>query len=340
MPHVFSSPIARSLALLCLAGSALPALAVPVAISNAAYAASYVRDCRSAAARTAGATTPDKCEVNGDFGATIMEIQQQNVSGGFTAAVSATNPLGIAGGQATRSSIDASGAAGSLILKQGAFSATSYSRVSGHSLGLQSFLFTGTTGEHRTIQNHLDFTSNVAPSSDINLPNPGGLITDATVYAKTRLTVFSLSAASFDFDYDLGLDPQSSGYWSQAASLADFRLEGASEEDGILASGDTTYLDITMEAGRYYFVESYLGLWARFGGELDATHTLLTTLGKIDPTSGDFIATAADFQAAAALDAPVVNNDSVGTVPLPEPASLALSGLALAALTAVRRRRR
>jgi hypothetical protein len=336
MQNTFGKQLVRGITLLSLAGAALPALAVPVAISNAAYAASYVRDCRSAAARTAGATTPDKCEVNGNFGATMLEIQQQNVSGGFTAAVAATNPLGIVGGQATRSSIDASGVAGTLILKQGAFSGASYSRVSGHSLGLQSFLFSGTTGEHRSIQNHLDFTSNVAPVPDLNVPAPGGLITDPTVYAKTRLTVFSLAAASFDYDYDLGLDPQSTGYWSQAASRGDFRMEGVSEQDGILASGDTTYLDIAMEAGRYYFVESYLGLWARFGGVLDATHTLTTTLGKLDP-GGAFVATDADFQAAAALGSPVVDVVSVGTVP--EPVSLALSGMAFAALLTARRRR-
>ncbi len=325
---------------LALAAAATGASAVPTAISNAAFAATYVRDCRSPAAQAAASTTPDRCEAALDASGQpifrpIIEQNSQLTIGGTSAATHASNPIGSHGGQVTRSSIDASGAAGVLVLKQGAF-AGDYARVSGHSVGLQSFQYTGSTPEVRSLHNVLDFSANVTPTHILDAPGDADLgTTNASVYAKTRVTVFSLLSASFDFDNDpaLGFEPQSSGFWSQASGRADFRLEGQVDNDGITASGTSTDIDFTVEAGRYYFVESYLGLWARFGGELDATHTFTSTLGEKD-AAGAFVADASDFTAAAALDAPIVIN--VGNVP--EPATLALTGLALAGAAGLRRR--
>ncbi|WP_343626929.1 PEP-CTERM sorting domain-containing protein [Roseateles puraquae] len=330
---------ASSAALLALALAPL-AQAAPTAISNAAFAATYVRDCRSAAAQTAGSTTPDRCGVVLDSSgqpifSRIIEQQSQLTLGGTMASATATNPIGAHGGKATTSSIDVSGAAGVLALKQGAF-AGDYARTSGHSLGIQSFEYTGPGSVTRTVHNVLDFTANVAPTPILDNPGDTGLgTTAATVYAKTRVTVFSLSTASFDFDPDLGLEPQGSGFWSAASSRADFVLEGQINNDGITATGTATDITFTVTAGRYYFIESYLGLWARFGGELDATHTFTSTLGYQDVTNA-FVADATGFVAAAEAPTPVVLNDNFGTVP--EPASAALVGLALLAAGGVRRR--
>jgi len=325
---------------LALAAVATGASAVPTAISNGAFAATYVRDCRSPAAQAAGSPTPDRCEAALDASGQpifrpIIEQNSQLAVGGTAAATAATNPIGSHGGQVTRSSIDASGAAGVLVLKQGAF-AGDYARVSGHSLGLQSFQYTGSVAETRSVHNVLDFTSNVTPTHIMDQPGDADLgTTNASVYAKTRVTVFSLLTSSFDFDPDTGIafDPQSQGFWSQASGRADFRLEGEVDNDGITASGTATDIDFTVESGRYYFIESYLGLWARFGGELDATHTFTSTLGLKD-AAGAFVADPSDFTAAAALDAPIIIN--AGNVP--EPATLALSSLAFAALVGQRRR--
>ncbi len=325
---------------LALAAAATGASAVPTAISNAAFAATYVRDCRSPAAQAAASTTPDRCEAALDSTGQpifrpIIEQNSQTTIGGTSAATAATNPIGSHGGKTTSSSIDASGAAGVLVLKQGAF-AGDYARVSGHSVGLQSFQYTGTTPEVRSVHNVLDFSSNVTPTHVLDNPGDADLgTTNASVYATTRVTVFSLLASSFDYDPDTGIafEPQSIGFWSQASTRADFRLEGEVLNQGITASGTATDIDFTVEAGRYYFIESYLGLWARFGGELDATHTFTSTLGEKDGT-GTFVADASEFTAAAALAAPIVIN--AGNVP--EPATLALTGLAFAALLGQRRR--
>lgn len=325
-----------------LAVAALPtAQAVPVAVSNGAFAATYVRDCRSAAAQAAGSTTPDRCEAALDSTGfpimrPIIEQQSQLAVGATTASATATNPIGSHGGKATTSFIDVSGAAGVLALKQGAF-AGDYARVSGHSLGIQSFEYTGTSGASRTVHNVLDFTSNVTPTPVLDQPGDVALgTTSAAVFAKTRVTVFSLATASFDFDPALGVEPQSAGFWSAASSRADFQLEGQVSNDGITTTGTATDITFTVTAGRFYFIESYLGLWARFGGDLDATNTFTSSLGYQD-TSGAFVADGANFVAAAASSNPVLVNDGFGTVP--EPATAALAGLALLAAGGARRRR-
>src|SRR4051812_11256605 len=106
--------IAPRLFCLALAAAATGASAIPTAISNAAYAATYVRDCRSPAAQAAGSTTPDRCEAALDGAGNpifrpIIEQNSQMTIGGTTAATAATNPIGMHGGEVTRSSIDASG---------------------------------------------------------------------------------------------------------------------------------------------------------------------------------------------------------------------------------------
>ena len=328
---------------------ATAAQAAPVAISNAAYAATFVRDCRST---TNFSATPDRCEVNGQFGqgptggspSTLKEVRENMALGGTTASTAATLGLGIAatpsGPLATQSAIDASGAAGTLLLRQAAASGTDYSRVSGHSLGLQSFLFSGTDGEVRTIENVFDFVASVTPNADFSTPGATGSIYDPVVWAKTRVTVFSLSTASFLFDDSLGFEVQSDGFHVQAEGLTDYRLEGEINDVGITTSGRTTRLDFTMESGRYYFVETYLGLWARFGGWMDATHTFSNTLGRID-AGGVFVADAAGFSAAAPLEKPVVSVFGSVTKPhavVSAPGTLVSVLLALGLLGVLRRR--
>jgi hypothetical protein len=328
--------------------------AAPVAMKNGAYAGTFVRDCRTDAAKAAGSTVPDRCEAGfagyEPDGVTpiyttgfsrLAELRENFNLGGFVTSATATNALAILGTEATRSYIDASGAAGTLVLKQGAFTSQPYARVSGHSLGLQSFYYDGTGPATRRIENIFDFTSNVTPNVDLNLPGPGGLPTDPAVYAKTRVTVFSMSVADLLYDPfspDF-FDVQSTGFWGQSQPAAsDFRLEGEVNNRGITTSGTPTYLDFTMTAGRFYFVESYLGLWARFGGVLDATHTFTSQLGKATETGG-FEATTEGLVVANASEVPVVLvNDGKG-LRVPEPGALALAALALG-LIGVRRQRR
>ena len=106
---------ASSAALLALALAPL-AQAAPTAISNAAFAATYVRDCRSAAAQTAGSTTPDRCGVVLDSSgqpifSRIIEQQSQLTLGGTMASATATTQNGSHGRKPTTSSCDESGAA-------------------------------------------------------------------------------------------------------------------------------------------------------------------------------------------------------------------------------------
>jgi len=300
-------------------------------ISNAAYAAAYVRDCRSAAAIAAGSTSPDKCvEMSSDpatgFGNTLVQRSENAAFGGYYASGWASNPLGIVGGQASGSSIDASGTAGTLILKQGAFSSTSYARVSGQSVGLQSFYFDGSGPAVRTVAGNLDFSASHLMSQDnFNAASntPANLI-------QGGITVFSLTAAAFDYTPASGVPY----FWPVAADAgAGYREEASLSFNEVLSPTLSLSLSFTPEAGRYYFVESRLGLWAKFGATLDATHTFKTTLGVTDSTTGAFIASTEGFTAAAALSNPA----GIPAVPEPSTWLMSLGGLVVL-LGRVRRR--
>lgn len=328
-----------SLCVLLLGGAA--AQAAPVNISNAAFAGTYVRDCRSPAAIAGGATSPDRCEVTNDFiGAPIIERQEQLTLGGTGASVTATHALSRSGANRTHSTIDASGEAGVLALHQAAFTSTPYARTSGHSLGLQSFLYTG-AGETRTLQSLFDFTSNVTPNTELGAGGASGSLLDPVVYARTAITVFSLSAAMFAYDdadtaNGVFSTMQAEGFAAQAALTgADYRLEGQVITEGITTPGVAAEVTVTLEDGRYYFVNTYLGLWALFGGNIDASHTLTSTWGRM--VGSTFVADNSGLAAADELANPVIIVTSEGGT-VPEPASWATALLAVALLGATRRR--
>lgn len=277
----------RSLIYGLIVGGALVAgvAAHATPIANGAGAAAFVRDCRSDAVRDAGGTVPDRCiETDGtSFAGTIVQFVEVARPGATSAAAAVSHPLGISAGVPTQSSIDVAGDAGVLTLRQGAFTGAPYARVSGHSIGLQSFHYDGSGPAVRTLLGTLDFTGSAVTS-------PEGFSDARDVAAAvgyTNIGVFSLAAGSFDFT-----DPGFvwGGIFSAAAEAtgADFRYEGSAFGTTTGLGELTTRLDVTMEAGRWYFVETYLGLWAKFGGQFDATHTFTTELGIVDPASGIF----------------------------------------------------
>jgi hypothetical protein len=302
-------------------------------ISNAAYAGAFVRDCRSAAAVAGGSMLPDKCvEFSSDpatgFAGTLKQQAENASFGGYTASVAATNSLGIVGSNASGSTVDASGAAGTLVLKQGAFSSTGYARVSGQSVALQSFYFDGTGPAARTVSGSLDFVASNLMSQaafNANTSAPGNLI-------QGGITVFSLTAASFDYTPAGGVPSFAAAAFETGAG---YRDEAGVFSAEVLASPYSFNLSFTAEAGRYYFIESRLGLWSKFGATLDATHTFKTTLGVTDLTTGLFTPSTEGFAAAAALANPVGIPSAV-----PEPATwlLALGGLAVVAQRRLRKR--
>lgn len=324
-------PIAlRSIATALTLAAAASLQAAPITLSNAAFGATYARDCRSAAAIAAGSTTPDLCnEVTGTFGGTLKEVRQDASYGGVTASTHATNALAQTANGVTRSSVDASGTAGVLALKQGAYSGTPYARVSSQASALQSFTWDGTGASLRTISGALNFvTSNSTTRALFNAATttPASLIQGA-------ISVFSLGSDSFDVDAG-ALGTGRPCFECDASARGDY----IAEVDQFFADAPSSPLnwlmDFHMVAGRTYFVEAWFGVWAKFGAEIDATHTFTASLGSRDD-SGNFVAGIQGLTPSA----PSGNAVNIGNT-VPEPGSLALALLAGLGLLGKSRARR
>lgn len=326
-PAVLTSLV---LALATLAGTAQAA-----AIANGAFAATYVRDCRSDAAKLAGDTTPDKCDdspTTADPNTFRFTMQQQlaDLNPGFlTASMTATNPLGVTSAGSTMSDVNASGALGVITLHQGAYTSTTYARVSGHSDALQSFSYDGTGSANRTVHTVLTYNG----PQVVDQPGFQAATTTAAAMVVGRVRVFSLATGSFDFswtDPETAFNGQLLGFSEQAALTGSGYVEEGFWEEYADGTGPlTSNVHFSMTAGRTYFVESYLGLWAKFGAYVDATHSMVSQVGVME-TSGTGAAPQFVYN--------VEGLRATDTGVLPEPGSVALAGLALAGLLASRRR--
>lgn len=306
-------------ALFCAFSLAAPVQAV--LISNAAVAGYYLRDCRSAAARATGASAPDKCIDSGygaDFSDTMIATGYDAAYGGYMSGIVTHSPLGVVGGVHSGGSVDASGSFGTLVLKQGALTSTPYARVSAHTFALQSFGWDGTGDATRRLHIALDFTAlGLSDSAAFEAS------TSAASIAQLAVHVFSLATPSFDYTPDPFYAGDPLDFTTQAAVTGtDYRLEGEQDITEVLVAPLASSLTVTMEAGRYYFIDSWIGVWAKFGGSIDAWHTM--TVGFADTTG---------LLPAAPSDEPV--HISEGSVP--EPGTLLLAGLALAAVVRTRR---
>jgi len=302
-------------------------------ISNGAYAGAFVRDCRSL-----GNTglAPDLC-IEGDnssFVGTLTSAVADGQFGGFRASIATTDPLGIVGGKPTQSTVDASGADDALVLKLGALSAEPYVRVSGQSKSLQSFFFDGRGPADRVALGAIDFKAS-------DLVDGNGFDAATTTPASrvnAWISVFSLPTATFDYVH---VSPGSlPDFYGQAMAVPGFQGEGFAVLDfaGIGLDGDTYraswQLDFEVQAGRYYFVETYLGVFAKFGATLDATQTFMTKLGLTE--DGMFVPSLLGLAPAAPLDRPF----DLNMQPIPEPASALLFAAGLTVILAARRTRR
>jgi len=312
----------RHLACLLVSFAAAAGPASAALIANGAHVSTYVRDCRSAAERLAGTPTPSLCDDNlGTFGATLVDQRYDTNYGGLTASAGTVHPLATN----TRGSVDASGTPGTLILRQATFSTSSYSRASSQVEAMQSFTWDGTGSATRTVAGHLDFTgTNVGTQADFF-----AALTSAASMISASINVFSLDTASFDVDASGTTRPF---FDSIASALPDYVSGGVSTfETGTGNALDWT-MDFTMVAGRTYYIDAWFGIWAKYGAQIDASHTFTATLGRID--QGQFVADTSGLNLADPLDRPIHVGNSV-----PEPGSIALLLLSLSLMGWLRRQR-
>jgi hypothetical protein len=311
----------RRVVCLFAALTAVASAASAAHIANGAHVSTYVRDCRSAAERVAGTPTPSLCDDNlGSFGQTLVDVRYDSNYGALSAAAGTLNPLAAN----TRGSVDASGTPGTLILRQATFSTSTYSRASSQVEAMQSFTWDGTGSATRTVAGHLDFTgTHVGTQSDFF-----AALTSAASMISASINVFSLDTVSFDVDTGSTVRPF---FDAVASGLPDYVSGGVSTfETGTGSALDWT-MDFTMVAGRTYYIDAWFGIWAKYGAELDASHTFTATLGQMD--KGQFVAGTDGLDLADPLDHAIRVSNNV-----PEPGSVALLLLSLGMLGFLRRR--
>lgn len=257
----------------------LPALASQAAmldIATVAHSSVFVRDCRSAAARAANAQLPDKCEATAEFNLIDTMVEQHYVAalGGSSAAVQATHAAAKAGGMVSQGSVDGTGPLGQIVIKQGSFTQP-YARVSSWTDVLQSYAWDGSGAATRTIGGSLDFSHVGLFGSDAF--NTTGTLAAATV--DMTLSVFSLATSTISVDTEL-IANQVYLYEDFALGLPGYRSEAWVERYG-QASPLSFSATFSLEQGRTYFVEARVAAFARFGGQLDATHTFSASIGDL-----------------------------------------------------------
>ena len=306
------------------AAIAVPAAAAPLSISNGAYAGTFVRDCRTAAERSAGTTTPSLCDDNIDtsFAGTIVDMRYNANYGGLNASTTTLSPLAAG----TIGSVNAAGTPGTLALHQSTYTHQPYARASSQVEAMQSFTWDGTGSSTRAIAGHLDFSAT-------NLTNSAGFrsaLTTPASFIQASINVFSLTTGSFNVDSAITYTPM---FATQAEVLPDYALAAASFFESSTGSSLDWTMTFSMVTGRTYYVDAWFGVWAKFGASVDASNTFTATLGEIAP-DGSFQDTIAGLQLAEPSDDGVNIGNTV-----PEPSGIALFLLSLAALFALRRSR-
>ncbi|MYN45963.1 hypothetical protein GTP23_12985 [Pseudoduganella sp. FT93W] len=237
----------------------------------------------------------------------------QNTLGGLSATALASSALARDGDHHSSAQTIVAADLGNLTIKLGAFTGTSYARVSAQSYALQSYSWDGSGSASRTLSGSLDFDIvSVVPFSSTSV--------SASAEVEGAVTVFSLASNSFNFDVS---QARLGNFEAFAQNRADYRSEAQSSVHSVDGSPYQFNVSFSMEAGRTYFLQSWLGAYARFGGALDATHTFIVHLDDVQGLS-----------ASEALADPQV----ITSVPEPEGIWLWSAGLAMLGL--LRRRYR
>lgn len=300
--------------------TALPAAAAPLSISNGAYAGTFVRDCRTAAERSAGTTTPSLCkDADGtSFANTIVDMRYNANYGGLNASMATVHPLA----SGTAGSVNAAGTPGTLALHQSTFTHQPYARASSQVEAMQSFTWDGTGSSTRAIAGHIDFSATYLTNS----AGFGAALTTPASFIQASINVFSLATGSFDVDSAITYTPM---FYSQASVLPDYVTAASSFFETSTGSALDWTMTFSMVTGRTYYVDAWFGVWAKFGAGIDASNTFTATLGELAP-DGSFNATIDGLQLAEPSD------DGVNHGNVPEPSGSALFLLALAALAGLR----